>query len=246
VDGLPLDRAGPDECDLDGQVVERARPQPRQRGLLCAGFNLEHAHRVGLAEHVVHQRVVSRDGVQLQVDAVMSLDHLERIAQCRQHPEPEQIELGQADRRAVVLVPLQDRSPGHPSPLDRTDLDDRPIADHHPAGVDAEVARRVSQLVGELDNDRRHARGLVLGDRCGPLGDLFGPRVLLPLGVAERLGDIADGRARPVGDDVRDLRGVLAAVLGVDVLDDLLASAGLDVDVDVGRPVPLRRQEPFE
>ena len=51
--------------------------------------------------------------------------------------------------------------------------------------------------------------------------------------VAERPGGVAHGRARPVGDDVGDLGGVVASVAGVDVLDDLLAAAGLDVEVDV-------------
>ena len=50
--------------------------------------------------------------------------------------------------------------------------------------------------------------------------------------------------AAAVGDDVGDLRGVVAAVALVDVLDDLLAQVGFDVDVDVGRPVARRGQEP--
>ena len=53
-------------------------------------------------------------------------------------------------------------------------------------------------------------------------------------------------RTGPVGDDVGDLGGVVAPVALVDVLDDLLAPARLDVDVDVGGPVALGRQEPLE
>ena len=70
-------------------------------------------------------------------------------------PRPEQVELHQADRRAVVLVPLQDGAAGHPAPLDRAHLDHRPVADHHAAGVDAQVPRRVLQLRGQLE----HLRG---------------------------------------------------------------------------------------
>ena len=51
---------------------------------------------------------------------------------------------------------------------------------------------------------------------------------------------------RPVGDDVGDLRGVLAPVALVDVLDRLLAPVALDVDVDVGRAVALGREEALE
>ena len=56
----------------------------------------------------------------------------------------------------------------------------------------------------------------------------------------------ADARAGAVGDDVGHLGRAVAAVAFVDVLDDLLTQVGLDVDVDIGRPVPRRRQEPFE
>ena len=42
------------------------------------------------------------------------------------------------------------------------------------------------------------------------------------------------------------LRGVVAAVAAVDVLDDFLAPVGLDVEVDVGRAITLRREEPLE
>ena len=72
------------------------------------------------------------------------------------------------------------------------------------------------------------------------------PGVLLSGGVAERPGGVAYRRAGPVGDDVRDLGRVGAAVALVDVLDDLFTTTGLDVDVDVGRAVALGREEPLE
>jgi hypothetical protein len=102
--------------------------------------------------------------------------------------------------------------------------------------VDPQVPRERLQLVRERDDVRRDV--LVVGDRLHtPAVDLFAPRVLLPRRVPERLRDVAHRRARPVRDDVRDLGGVPAAVFREDVLDDLLAPVGLDVDVDVGRPV---------
>ncbi len=76
--------------------------------------------------------------------------------------------------------------------------------------------------------------------------DLLAPRVLLSGGVAQRLGDVADRGLGPVGDDVRDLRRVLAPVQFVDVLDGLLAAVGLDVDVDVGGLAALGGEEALE
>ena len=64
--------------------------------------------------------------------------------------------------------------------------------------------------------------------------------------VAERLSHVADRRPGPVGDHVRDLGGVVAAVALVDVGDDLFAPSGLDVDVYVRRPVTFGGQEALE
>ena len=72
------------------------------------------------------------------------------------------------------------------------------------------------------------------------------PGVHLLLREAERLADVAHGRARPVGDDVGHLGRVAAAVALVHVLDDLLAPPRLDVHVDVRRPVTRRREEALE
>ena len=45
---------------------------------------------------------------------------------------------------------------------------------------------------------------------------------------------------------VAAMRGAVAAVAGVDILDHLLAPLVLEIDVDVGRLVALRRDEALE
>ncbi len=178
----------------------------------------------------------------------MLAHEVDGVVQRREHPEPEQVELDQAGAGAVVLVPLQHRALVHPRPLDRAHLDHRPVADHHAAGVDAEVTRRVLDLERQLEHrlgDR--AVGLCRrGRHAAPPVDLLRPGVLLAGLEAERLGHVAHRRARPVRDHVGDLGGVMAPVAFVDVLDHLLPPVALDVDVDVGRAVALGRQEPLE
>jgi hypothetical protein len=63
---------------------------------------------------------------------------------------------------------------------------------------------------------------------------------------AERAADIAHGALRPVGDERRGERRAVAAIFFIDVLHHLLAPLVLEVDVDVGRLVPLPRDEPLE
>ena len=140
---VALDRSGPDQRHLDGQVVEPLRAQARQGGHLGTGLDLEHPYAVGTSEHLVDAGHLLRDGVEVVADAVPVADQFEAVLQRREHAQAEQVELDQADRRAVVLVPLQHGAIRHPPPLDRADLDDRTVADHHPAGVDAQMPRGV-------------------------------------------------------------------------------------------------------
>ena len=248
VDRAALDRAGADERHLHHQVVEGAGFEPGQRGHLGPGLDLEHAHRVGPAEHVVDLLVGAVEHGQVELVAAVLADEVDRVVQRREHPEAEQVELHEAGRRAVVLVPLEDAALGHAAPLDRAHLDDRPVAQHHAARVDAEVAREVLHLRGQLEHRGRDG-DVVLpggGGHRSPAVDLLRPRVLLAGRGAERLGHVADGRLRAVGDDVGDLRGVVAPVRVVDVLDHLLAPVALDVEVDVRRAVALGGEEALE
>ena len=66
------------------------------------------------------------------------------------------------------------------------------------------------------------------------------------LGQSERLADLPHRGPAAVAHDVRHHGGAVAAVLPVDVLDHLLAAVVHDVEIDVGRLVPLARQEALE
>ena len=62
----------------------------------------------------------------------------------------------------------------------------------------------------------------------------------------ERPSDIAHRTSATVADDLAHQRRTVASVPGVDVLDDLLATLVLEVDVDVGRLVALAAHEALE
>ena len=287
VDRPALDRPRTDQRDLDDDVVERAGAQAGQRRHLGPRLDLEHPDRVRRAQQVVDERVLLRQTVQVELDPLVLPDQGEPDLQRREHAEAEQVELHQAGVGAVVLVPLQHGASGHPGPLHGADLDHRPVAQHHAAGVDTEVPRQVQESFGQIEHVPRDLveiagrGGPVRGDDVVPVGgevarplvtragrpepglrsgtsrlrspaqappafDALAPGILLPDVVPQRAGGVAHRGAGAVGDDVGDLRRVRAPVLGVDVLDDLLPATGLDVHVDVGRPVALGREEPLE
>ena len=241
-----LDRPGPDQRHLDDQVVEHPRLQPGQRGHLRARLHLEHADGIGALQHLVHRGLGEVELGQVDVDALVLGDQVDAVVQRREHAEPEQVELHQTDCRAVVLVPLQHAAVLHPRPLHRAHVGDRPVADHHAAGVDAHVPRQVRDLHGQVDHRFRDVLDVSRFGEVPPLADLLAPRVLLTLGESQRAGHVAHRAAAAVGDDVGDLGGVVAAIAVVDVLNGLLPQVRFDVDVDIGRPVSRRGQEPLE
>ena len=74
------------------------------------------------------------------------LTSVERVLQHRHHAEAEQIDLDDAHVGAVVLVPLHDDAAGHAGVLERHDRVELALADHHAAGVLAEMPRQVLHL----------------------------------------------------------------------------------------------------
>ena len=69
--------------------------------------------------------------------------------------------------------------------------------------------------------------------------EVLGQRIDLGLGEPESLPHILEDRSGSIGDDVRHHRGALSAVASIAILDDLLASLRLEIDVDIGRPTSL-------
>ena len=147
-----LDRAWPDQRDLDHQVVEHPRLQPRQRGHLRSRLHLEHPDGIGALQHLVHRRLAQVQLGQIDLDALVLGHQVDDVVQRREHAQPEQVELHQTYCRAVVFVPLQHTAVLHPRPLHRAHVGDRAVADHHAAGVDAHVPRQVGDLHGQVDH----------------------------------------------------------------------------------------------
>lgn len=228
-----LDRAGSDQPDLDGQVIETAWFQAGQGADLRATLHLEDPDRIRPAEHVVDARLVTRDRLHPPYLPEVLLHQVEGVLHSGEHSETEQVEFDQPHPCAVVLVPLQDSAVGHPGGFDRADIADRFIGQHHAAGVDAEVSGESQYLLRELHDRGGDVVG-VTRDLSTPALDLFGPGVLLTLAVSERFGHIADGVLGAVGHHVGNLRSIATAVFGVDVLDDLLAAPGVEIDIDIG------------
>jgi hypothetical protein len=95
MDHIALDRAGPNDRHLHDDVVEAPRLEAREHRHLRARLDLEDADRVRALQHRVRFRVVGRDRVERERGSfgITAPVEGERVAQQRQHPQPEQVDL---------------------------------------------------------------------------------------------------------------------------------------------------------
>ena len=255
MDHVSLDRPRTHNGHLDHQVVETSRLESRKHAHLGAALDLEHAHRVGSADHGIHLGIALGHVGQGQLAAIVLADQIETLADRREHAQGQAVDLEDPQLVQVVFVPLDHGPVGHGRVFDGHQLRERRASDHHPAGVLRKVTRETDQLVDQLDQlaaclgvgidpdlaaSLRQVRLFV--KMLDPFGQPVDPIERKPQGLAH----VADGRAGPIGDHLGRHPGPLASVLLVKILQNLFPTLVLEVDVDVRRFVPLLADEPLE
>ena len=178
----------------------------------------------------------------------MKGNQVEAFADACQRAEGEHVDLEQAQLVEVVLVPGNDRARRHSSILDRGHGIQPVPRDDETARMLAHMARKADQFAGQ---GQGHADGAFCRVESG-LADLLGGERPVPsapgatrkgvervAGQAHHLADIAQRAFRAIANHHRGQAGTVAAIAFVDVLDDLLAPLMLEIDIDIGRLVPL-------
>ena len=252
---VALDRTGTHDRDFDHEIVERLGPEARQHRHLRPALDLEDADRVGALDHGVDLRLLGRDGRERQPLAVMPVEEAEALRQRGQHAEREHVDLEEAERVEIVLVPFDGGAVLHRRVHDRGDLVEPVAGDDEAAAVLGEMARKAGQLLRHLQREpERRIGGIETGGARAILPDRR--RAVAPggpvqgrddvVGEAEDFRRLPDRRARAVGGHRCGEPRPLAPVAPIDVLDHLLAPLVLEIDVDVGRLVALGRNEALE
>ena len=150
----------------------------------------------------------------------MRLEEVEPAPDAGQHAERQHVDLHQAERVDVVLVPFDEGAVLHGGVADRHGLVEPVAGEHEAADMLREMAREADELVGERDGlpDRRVVRiepGLAdvgVGQAVALAPDRVGERRGDVGRQAERLADLADRPARAVMDHGGADRGAIAAV----------------------------------
>ena len=252
---VALDRAGAHDRHLDHQVVEGARLQARQHVHLRPALDLEDADGVGPADHVPDLPVFRRHGGEREVQALVRRQQFEGLADAGQHAEAQHIDLHQAERLQVVLVPLDEGAVLHRRIADGHGLVERAAGQHEAADMLGEVSGKALKFGCERNGPAEQriggvepglAQALLGHPLAAHVADGGGERGGGVLRQPHRLAHVAHGAAGAVGDDGGGDPGALAAVAPVDVLDHLLAPLMLEIDVDVGRLAALAGDEALE
>ncbi len=150
---VALDRARPDDRDLDDEVVEGARLDPRQHRHLRAAFDLEDAERVGLADHRVGRGILGGNGGEIEFDALVLGEQVEAALHAGQHAERKAIDLHELQGVDVVLVPFDHLAVLHRGRLDRDELVEPVVGEDEAAGMLREMARRADQLARKVQSE---------------------------------------------------------------------------------------------
>ena len=253
---IALDRAGTDDGNLDHQIVEIARFEARQHGHLGAALDLKNADRVSLADHVINSGILGGDVGDGQGAVIVLLDEGERARDAGQHAQAEHIDLHQAERVDILLIPFQRRAFGHGGIVDWNNFVEPALGHHETTRVLGEMARKAHQLAGifkRLGNarlvrvDAELIADPVLGQIIGgPAPDRLGQGRDDIARQAKHLADLADGAARAIAIDRRGHGGAAASVFFVDILDHLLAPLMLEINIDIRRFAAFGRDEAFK
>src|ERR1700733_1057127 len=146
---LPGDGPWTYEGDLICQLLEVLRLRPSNGRHLGAALDLKQAHRVCCLNGLVHSGVLRYLCV-VEHHAVMLRDQLTTVGKYGHHSKAEQIDLDDSHVRAVVLIPLDDGTPGHRRPFNRDHRIEMPLADDHAAAVLREVAGKMLHPLANL------------------------------------------------------------------------------------------------
>ena len=259
VAGDVVHRAGAVQRHDRDDVLEPVGLKLAQHVAHARTFKLEHAGRIAAAQHLECLRILQRDRRQVDLHAARA-DQPLRHRQDGERLQPKEVELNQPRRFDIFHVELGDRHVGARIAVQRHQLVQRPVADHHAGGMGGGVAVQPFQLQPHGDH---LADGLVLialalqfrlaGDGLGQryrvgrvVRHQLADAVHLAIGQLQDAPDIAQHRAGlqlTEGDDLRDLVG---AVFALHVADDLVAPLLTEIDIEVRHGDAFGIQEPLE
>ncbi|GAD59813.1 hypothetical protein MBEBAB_2063 [Brevundimonas abyssalis TAR-001] len=251
--------AGSIQGDQGRDLLDGAAAHLAQGVAHALGFQLEHPHRLARGHQLIGARIIQRQAAPV-LRRAPPLQIAPRAVQHRQGLQAEEVELHETRRFHPFHVELGGGNVGPRILIQRHQLGQRPVGDHHPRRVGRGVAvqpfqlqRRVQQVAHRrlggpgLLQARLDLDGLGQGYRIGGVGGHhLGQTVHLPQRHLQHPAHVAQHGPRLQGAEGDDLGHPVGAVVLLDVGDDLLSPLLTEVDVEIGHGDPFGIQEPLE
>ena len=258
--------------DVGGDVIHRSRPiqghhgddvleaiglEPFEAIAHARAFELEDAHRIGAGQQLVAGLVIERQRRKIDIDAAPALHQINGLAQYRQGLETQEVELDEACGLHQLPVELRDREARLGVAIERHQLFERTVADHHACRVRRSVPVKPLELLRDFEQPSGDRLALALlgqfgldldglgqGYRIGRIvGDQLAKPIDLPVGHLQHPAHITQHGTRlqlAVGDD---LGHAVGTILALHVADHLVASILAKVDVEIRHRHALGVQE---
>src|SRR5208337_2249237 len=257
VDHAALNGAGAVEGVESGEILDA-------RGLIttkdithAVGLKLEDGGGVATGEKFVGGFVVEGQGVEVDFDLAILLDHFDGVVENGERSEAEEIHFQEADALEGVHVVLRGDFVAI-GLVDRNEFSERLRRDDDSGSVRGSVTGKTFESKGDLHQIFQAFVGVDGGFELRRFlegdfefdaergGDELGEAIDFTVRNVHGATDIFDGGFGRHGAKGDDLGDIFAAVFLGDVLDELAAAAHAEVDVDIGHGNAFRIEETFE
>src|SRR5690606_34686750 len=187
--------------------------------------------------------------------AAIVLDQVETAMQGAEHAKAQYVDLQQAQKMKVILVPLDHGTSGHGGVFHGHQRAQWLLGNDEAAGVLGQMTGKADQLARQHQHAAQQGAVRIESGFDQPIGAwnlvapapaAIGQGIDLVRRQAERFGHVSYGAGCVVAADHGSKRRALTAIAAEDVLNDFFAAFVLEVDVDVRRLIALARQKPLE
>ena len=146
-------RPGTIQRDGRDQILEPVGAHLAQHVAHPLPFHLEHAAGIALRQHLVGVRIVQRQPLDIDLDP-KSMQQTDRALQDGQRRQAEEIEFDQPRLLDVLHRVLRHQEIGTRIAIQRHQLDQRAVADHHAGGMCAGMPIQTLDLQRDLQQPR--------------------------------------------------------------------------------------------
>ena len=219
MDHVALDRTGPDDGDLDDEIIECPGLHPGQHRHLGAALDLKGAERVGLPDHGVGARVLGRNGRKIQFNALGFGEEIEGALHAGQHAEGREstfmnfrLSMSSLSHSMTCRSGIAAGSIGTSSSSLSSSARSRRMLREMPRGADQFARERDCELEPSVIELRLSSSACLGSTFLRPAPDLGGQQLDHVFGQSQRLADVAQRALGAVADHRRAQRCMVAAV----------------------------------